>query len=485
MLGLRMSVEQIAGMLVLHHGLRPRAAFRHALGWTQEEAAEHINKHLPDAGALWATHISRYETWPRGGRKPSRRHLRALALAYGTSAGDLLDDLDRAELTPAEASQLTRDIPGTPTEALARGRGTAPDRLDSGSGERPDVSSTLDVLEDWDMLMRRRSLLAAGGTVSAALLMPPLTGFLPNTRGSTEVYRAWAELTDAYRRLDNLLGSAAVVEQAREHHRQLTDRMNQVPGAERARVAVLVADSGSLMGWLSVDLERYGEAGAYYRQAAGAAREAGDEGLYAYTVSRWSRVLAECGAHTDALRIADAACTAAMGAHPVVRSWTAVTRGYAHACLRNERLCQKDLQTARRLLESAAGHEPPPTCVRFFDAAHLEKWVGYALMELGSVHWTPAARHALDAAAASWSEKMVRGEAEVSAACAAARIAQGEIEEAAQLTRRAYDVAARAGSPRSLRRIARVRSQLVPYAGTWAVRELDAYLLTGAGSLPR
>ncbi|MCM2393621.1 helix-turn-helix domain-containing protein [Streptomyces albipurpureus] len=481
MLDLTMSVEQIAGMLVLHHGLRPRAAFRHALGWTQEEAAEQINRHLPEHQALWSTHVSRYESWPTGGRKPAGRHLGAMARAYGTCVADLLDDLDRAELGEEQIGEVPREVG---EGAAMRGRGA--DAGGVGAGERAGGSRTLDVLEDWDMLMRRRTLLAAGGTASAALLVPTLSGAaLPEGPANAPVLEAWASLTDTYRRLDNLAGSASVVEQAGVHHRQLVDRWQVSSGADRVGLAGLVADSGALMGWLSVDRERYRQAGVYYRQVAEAAREAGDEGMYAYVVSRWSRVLAECGHHQDALRFADAACAAAVRAHPVVRSWTAVTRAYVHACLRDERACRQDLRSARALLDSAAGHgEPPPACVRFFDAAHLGKWVGYALMELGSVRWTPAARRALDTAAASWSREMVRGASEVSAACAAARIAQGEIEEAVVLTRQAFDVAARAGSPRSLRRVAEVRSQLAPYTDVRAVRELDDYLLSGVGSLP-
>ncbi|MGW4200944.1 helix-turn-helix domain-containing protein [Streptomyces sp. NPDC004726] len=509
MLALGMSAGQIAGVFVLHHELRPRAAYRHALGWTQEEAAERISGELPGSGgrdqALVSTHVSRYEAWPDGGRKPPAHHLRAMARAYRTSIADLLDEQDRGQMEPQEIQRLIRDGPSRSPQAAAPAPGhdrAAPQSgrdatrpapgpcpraasQDRGAVAQAGVSATLDVLEEWDVLMERRTLLAAGGTSSIGALAPFLGPMASGAPVAPETVTAWGQLTDCYRRLDNLLGSSAVFEQAREHHRQLTVWMRAVSTAERPRIAVLVADSGVLMGWLSADLEQYGQAGEYYRQSAAAARQAGDEGLYAYAVSRWSRVLAECAAHEDALRFADTAVAAASRAHPLVQSWVTVTRAYAHACLRDEQSCRRDLQTAERLLEKARAHgEPPPACVRFFDTAHLQKWSGYALMELGSARWTHAARQALDAAAARWSGGLVRGSAEVDAACAAARIAQGEIAAAAELTRRAYDVAARTNSPRSLRRVARVRAQLAPHATTRAVRELDEYLLTADGRLP-
>jgi transcriptional regulator with XRE-family HTH domain/tetratricopeptide (TPR) repeat protein len=506
LLVLGLSVEQIAGVFVLHHKLRPRAAYRHALGWTQEEAAERICGELPDSEgrdqSLVSTHVSRYEAWPDGGRKPPEHHLRAMAQAYGTSVADLLDSRDREKLGDQEIQRLVADVPvrsrrgsasapqhvRTPLESGRQGTWPAPATrppVRSGAGgpvAEAAVSATLNVFEEWDVLMERRTLLAAGG--ASAILTPGFLG--PLAQGTTvapETLNAWTQITDSYRRLDNLAGSTAVIEQAREHHRQLSVWMRTVTAADRSRVALLVADSGALMGWLSTDLEQYPQAGAYYRQSAAAAREAGTEGLYAYAVSRWSRVLAECAAYGDALRFADTSVAASSRAHPVVRAWAVVTRAYAHAGLRDERSCRRDLQLAERLLDKAHAYgEPPPACVRFFDTTHLQKWSGYALMELGSTRLTSAARRALDTAADRWSGSMVRGAAEVDAACATARIAHGEIAEAVEFTRRAYDVAARTRSPRNLRRVAEVRARLLPHRRVREVRELDEYLLTGSDS---
>ncbi|MEU6228153.1 hypothetical protein [Streptomyces sp. NPDC047042] len=348
------------------------------------------------------------------------------------------------------------------------------------------IPRTLEVFDEWDQLMRRRTLLTAGGTSAIGMLAPQLITSPPLTMQPTapEIFHLRAQLTDSYRQLDNLLGAAAVYQQTLDHHRQLVAWRRAVPAAERPRAAMLVADSGALMGWLNTDLEQYAEAGNCYREAAQAAGDAGDASMYAYLISRMSRVLSDCGLHRDALGFANAANRAARRAHPVVRSWVAVTRAYVHACLKDEWSCRRDLDAAEQLLDTAtADGQPPPACVNFFDAVHLRKWTGYSLMRLGTVRWTSAAQAALDQTAAQWSGDFVRGSAEVSTACATARIAQGEIEEAVRWTRRAYDVAARTSSARNLRRVHEARARLAPHARTRAVQELDEYLLTMAGSV--
>jgi hypothetical protein len=73
----------------------------------------------------------------------------------------------------------------------------------------------------------------------------------------------------------------------------------------------------------------------------------------------------------------------------------------------------------------------------------------------------------------------VRESGEVLAACASARLTQGEIDEATGLAARAYDVAGRTGSPRIMRYVTGLRQRMSPYRRTRAVRALDEYLLTG------
>jgi hypothetical protein len=97
------SVPQIVGEMARRFNLRPRVAWRHALGWPQWKLAQEYN--AAHAGArLSDNRVSEYETWPHGGVAPSVRYLTNLASTYGhgcTSAHlvDLedLDHLDEAD----------------------------------------------------------------------------------------------------------------------------------------------------------------------------------------------------------------------------------------------------------------------------------------------------------------------------------------------------------------------------------------------------
>jgi hypothetical protein len=157
-----------------------------------------------------------------------------------------------------------------------------------------------------------------------------------------------------------------------------------------------------------------------------------------------------------------------------------VTRAYVHACLRDERSCQSDLDTAAEQLDQA-GEGERSDYIDFYDATHLHKWASHALLRLaqGNEALLDRGRRAADDALAQWPRSAVRESAEVIGACAAARIAQREIEEAAELVGRAYVVAVGTCSARNTRRILELRNDLSPYRDTRAVRDLDDQLLFG------
>ncbi|SFD77814.1 helix-turn-helix domain-containing protein [Streptomyces aidingensis] len=335
--------------------------------------------------------------------------------------------------------------------------------------------------ERWDLLMRRREFISAGG-MSALGLLAVDTGAWTEPPISEDAVRLRAQMTNHYRQLDNMLGSASVFRQAQEHHRQLVSWQRGADVFERGMLSSLVADSGSLMAWLHTDQAQYGEAALCYRQAAEASAEAGDIGMYAYLLSRMARILNECGLPNEALTFADTAELAAKDrVHPAIRSWLALTRAFAHASLGDDVACRRDIDRAAELLETPWDSEPP-ACIRFYDAAHLHKWTGYALIHLAShnpSHWR-GARTALDESLGSWSSQLVRGTAEISAAYASVHIAHRDIEEAARWAARAYDVALRTASPRNLGRVKDVIAKLKPYARTRAVRDLNERLASGS-----
>lgn len=118
-----MSHQQIAVEFARRYGLRPRAAWRNAHGWSQTEAAEQINRRAGDTGldpsgtaAMTGPHLCEYENWPGEGPKPSGRRptpivLALLAAAYGTPAiHDLLDLADYQNMPAADRLVLNATV---------------------------------------------------------------------------------------------------------------------------------------------------------------------------------------------------------------------------------------------------------------------------------------------------------------------------------------------------------------------------------------
>jgi hypothetical protein len=115
MRALGMSHGQIAVEFAMRYQLRPRAAWRHAHGWSQNEAAGQISTYAaraglgPDATTVIMTgpHLSEYENWPGerpapAGRRPAPHLLSLLAGVYGCTVHDLLDVADYGHMPFAD-----------------------------------------------------------------------------------------------------------------------------------------------------------------------------------------------------------------------------------------------------------------------------------------------------------------------------------------------------------------------------------------------
>jgi hypothetical protein len=115
MRALGLSHRQIAVEFTRRYGLRPRAAWRHAYGWSLKDAAEQINSRAVDTGldpsgkaAMTGPHLCEYENWPGPGAKPAGRRptplvLALLAATYNTpNVHDLIDFADYEHIPPAD-----------------------------------------------------------------------------------------------------------------------------------------------------------------------------------------------------------------------------------------------------------------------------------------------------------------------------------------------------------------------------------------------
>jgi hypothetical protein len=122
-----MSHDEIAVEFARRYRLRPRAAHRVAHGWTQQQAANHINTHAARAGLdpdgtapVNAPRLSELENWPLPlRRRPTPQLLALLAEVYGTSIHNLIDLDDRERMPPADLLLVnTIRMKGVPASAV-------------------------------------------------------------------------------------------------------------------------------------------------------------------------------------------------------------------------------------------------------------------------------------------------------------------------------------------------------------------------------
>jgi transcriptional regulator with XRE-family HTH domain len=437
---------EIAEVLQRRHGVNARAALRLARGWSQADAAAAWNRQWPDDPKT-AKNFSYWETWPISGHAPSLGTLDRLARLYECSVSELLADL----------SDYRSHDEATPTE------------LD-------------DVRRVWDRSIGRRNFLTGVG----AGLVVTLTGTALSGSGSTlrkgvdDGIAAHAAVTASYWRLEGTFGPSTVYSQALDHYRVLNDWLTQT--RDRAlwrQVADLTANAAVLLSWLHFDLEHYDQAALVYRNTLDLADELEDGDLRAFVVGRMSRTLSECARHEEALTLANhAERHARSGARPATRSWLAATRAYVHACVGDENASRADLDAAFALLDDDSG-EALPTYIDYYGQPNLRKWAGHTMLRLANSRSASAqeARCTIEQALAIWPASGVRESGEVLAAAASARLAEREVDEAVRLTKDAYDVAIRTGSPRVLRHVAHVRQQLTTCGHPRALWELDDHLL--------
>ena len=103
-------------------GFRPREAYRHAHGWSQDEVAARFIEVAERLGGerartaegpatvpsapMIGTRIGEYERWPHGGRRPSTYVLTVLAAVLGTGIEQLLDYDDHRHMPDHERTVL-------------------------------------------------------------------------------------------------------------------------------------------------------------------------------------------------------------------------------------------------------------------------------------------------------------------------------------------------------------------------------------------
>lgn len=146
------SLELIATEMERRWGFRPREAYRHAHGWSQDEVAARFTEvaerlgrdraRLADGRSVTpqapmiGTRIGEYERWPHGGRRPSPYMLTVLATVLGTTVERLLDYDDHRRMPDQERTVLAAVLAAA-TPPVPLRPGAAPDEASPGQGRLP------------------------------------------------------------------------------------------------------------------------------------------------------------------------------------------------------------------------------------------------------------------------------------------------------------------------------------------------------------
>ncbi|ABD13343.1 hypothetical protein ThrDRAFT_04668 [Frankia casuarinae] len=153
-----MSHDEIAIEFGRRYRLRPRAAHRVAHGWTQQQAANHINTHAVHVGLdphgaapMTAPKLSELENWPlpNNRRRPTPQILALLAEVYDTSIHNLIDLDDREHFDPADLlliDKTSKTARPQPVELSGQTRRQS-DRTDAGAMAEPTARETRSLVE--------------------------------------------------------------------------------------------------------------------------------------------------------------------------------------------------------------------------------------------------------------------------------------------------------------------------------------------------
>jgi hypothetical protein len=135
MLAQRCGIDEIAAEMRARWGFPVRAAYRHANGFTLDQAADQCNAVANDADTrTTGSRISDWEGWPQTGRRPSAFNLVVLAKSYGTQPCRLispdeweaLDERERLILDELGSSPNSHQSHDAPLRRSPEPNGAAP-----------------------------------------------------------------------------------------------------------------------------------------------------------------------------------------------------------------------------------------------------------------------------------------------------------------------------------------------------------------------
>ncbi|MEV0949452.1 hypothetical protein [Promicromonospora sp. NPDC050249] len=403
---------QIVSEMGLRFRARPRTAWRYALGWEQWKAVR-AYRAVNTAARIDDSRISKWESWPHGGARPSLENLAALALTFGhgCTVADLLDDADLEHFSPAER-QLVRD---TQAGAYASGLST-------------------DATLEWAERVRQ-------GVADPARYAD--TGLIDALRLQLETAKALDGRYGAASALPSTLGVIGGLRAVAPH----------VSDGVRGVILTLGAEAAEFAGWLFRDLADSAQASYWYDQAMEYAQLGGDMSMQGFVLLRKSQMAFESRAGHQVVMLSRAALNGPWQLAPHVRA-EALLQATRGALMVGQQI---DLERALDEARSAAQ--------------------GGGLMLREASCWIEAGKpeHAAELyeTALATTSISVRDMGYYRSRQAVALAQAAEPDLAAQRAGEALSTAARTGSRRTQRVVQETRTALVPWQSRDSVAALN------------
>jgi transcriptional regulator with XRE-family HTH domain len=236
------------------------------------------------------------------------------------------------------------------------------------------------------------------------------------------------------------------------------------------RLLVAIADLCQIAGFVAADAGRHAEARHLHMAGMRAAHAGGDAESAANNLSSVSYIAANVGDPTEAVLLARSAYVGVRRtARPIVRALLLERLAWAHARASEAEAAGRALGAVEDSYRSGQAPDDPPWTY-WLTADEVEIMAGRVWTEL---HRPLRAVPILERATARYGNDVPRETALYRTWLAEALTQAGEVEAAADTAIRALALASRAGSARTLERIAEIRALLAAYADTAAVAAFE------------
>jgi len=262
---------------------------------------------------------------------------------------------------------------------------------------------------------------------------------------------AFRSMIDQMRRLDRQFGALAQLDLLRAHIDQVENLLTHAPAVgQRAALAGALAEASALAGWQALDRADLDQAWRRHEQAKHAAREAMAPHLLAHATAQQAYVLVGLDDTAGAVEQAAHARSAADGGTPLMQAWLAAAHGEMLAAAGDRDGALRAFDEAEALLP--ADPVDPTLPFLFLGGAHLARWRGSALAQLGESE----AINQLTSALARLPDSWVRARSGLLVDLAHAHAAAGDRDAAVERAREARATARQINSDRQLRRLDRL-----------------------------